>query len=102
MRSMGRGMYSPGWWLFRSQYLQLKNQTHDVGGLLHERRQKLMDRARLSPRERAVLEMLLQGATHAEIARELGISVRTSKFHQGNVLAKLGADSRADLLRIFV
>ena len=30
----------------------------------------------------------------------LSVSSRTVKFHQGNILQKLGADSRADLLRL--
>jgi len=36
----------------------------------------------------------------ADIAQQLGIAPRTVKFHQANVLQKLGADSRVDLLRV--
>jgi DNA-binding CsgD family transcriptional regulator len=32
----------------------------------------------------------------------LGISERTSKFHQANLLLKLGAESRLDLMRLFL
>jgi len=56
--------------------------------------------ATLSPRERQVLEQLLHGASSDDIASKLGISPRTVKFHQTNLLNKLGADSRVDLLRI--
>jgi DNA-binding CsgD family transcriptional regulator len=59
-------------------------------------------RARLSPREAEVLERLLLGATLSEIAGQLGITARTVKFHQARVLDKMGADSRAGLLRIMV
>jgi DNA-binding CsgD family transcriptional regulator len=55
----------------------------------------------LSPREREVFEMLLYGFTADEIAAKLGVSTRTVKFHQTNVLQKLGADSRLDLFRLF-
>lgn len=56
--------------------------------------------ATLSQREREVLEQLLLGAATDEIAMVLGISPRTVKFHQTNLLNKLGADSRVDLLRV--
>ena len=54
----------------------------------------------LTAREREVLELLLLGRSHGDIAQVLGISERTSKFHQGNLLAKLGAESRLDLMRL--
>lgn len=55
----------------------------------------------LSPREREVFELLLYGFTADEIAERLGVSTRTVKFHQKNVLQKLDADSRLDLFRVF-
>jgi PAS domain S-box-containing protein len=60
----------------------------------------IADRARLSERERAVLCHLVLGASIDEIATSLKLSRRTVKFHQANLLQKLGADSRADLIRI--
>jgi RNA polymerase sigma factor (sigma-70 family) len=36
--------------------------------------ERLLERARLTPNERAVIEAFAQGDTHAEIARELGVS----------------------------
>lgn len=56
----------------------------------------------LTEREREILDLLLLGRNHLEIGAALGISPRTSKFHQGNVLEKLGADSRLDLMRLFL
>ncbi|MBX3155018.1 MAG: response regulator [Deltaproteobacteria bacterium] len=67
-----------------------------------DRRAELVDQARLTGREREVLELLLLGRTHEDIAAMLGISERTSKFHQANLLAKLGAESRLDLMRLFL
>ncbi len=61
---------------------------------------RLSQRADLSERERAVLEFLLAGASLQQIAASLRLSLRTVKFHQTNVLTKLGADSRTDLLRL--
>jgi DNA-binding CsgD family transcriptional regulator len=54
----------------------------------------------LSDRERQVLTLLLRGRGVEDIATILEIAPRTVKFHQANVLQKLGADSRLDLLRV--
>ena len=54
----------------------------------------------LSERERQVLTLLLRGHGVEDVASMLEIAPRTVKFHQSNVLQKLGADSRIDLLRV--
>jgi DNA-binding CsgD family transcriptional regulator len=56
----------------------------------------------LSERERQVLTLLLRGRGVEDIATMLEIAPRTVKFHQANVLQKLGADSRLDLLRVVI
>ncbi len=48
----------------------------------------------LTTREREVIELLVQGATNAGIARELYISERTAKFHVQNIIEKLGVADR--------
>jgi DNA-binding CsgD family transcriptional regulator len=58
--------------------------------------------AGLSLREREVLDELLGGGSLDEIARALRISARTVRFHQANVLGKLGLISRLELFRLFV
>jgi DNA-binding CsgD family transcriptional regulator len=52
--------------------------------------------AKLTPRELEVLALLAEGASNKEIARRLGISVHTAKFHVGSVLDKLDATGRTD------
>lgn len=52
----------------------------------------------LTPREREILDDLLQNLSNKEIARKRRISDRTAKFHVSNVLAKYGVKRRADLL----
>lgn len=58
--------------------------------------------SRLTPREREVLELLATGASNKMIARRLGISVATAKFHVGALLGKLGARGRSDAVAIGV
>jgi len=62
--------------------------------------QQLSDRAELSAREREILTYLLLGRNIEDIGMLVGIAARTVKYHQANVLQKLGADSRADLMRL--
>ncbi len=50
----------------------------------------------LTARELQVLRMLADGLANKEIAAQLGISDHTAKFHVAQILAKLGAGSRAE------
>jgi two-component system, NarL family, response regulator YdfI len=50
----------------------------------------------LTTRESEVLALLSQGAANRDIARRLGISEHTVKFHVSSVLAKLGAATRTE------
>jgi DNA-binding NarL/FixJ family response regulator len=50
----------------------------------------------LTPRELEVLAALADGASNKLIARRLGISFHTAKFHVAAVLEKLDADSRTE------
>jgi DNA-binding NarL/FixJ family response regulator len=51
----------------------------------------------LSEREVAVLEHLAQGASNADIAAALGISISTVEHYVGRVMGKTGQPSRAGL-----
>jgi DNA-binding CsgD family transcriptional regulator len=50
----------------------------------------------LTPRELDVLVLLAEGSSNKMIARRLGISVHTAKFHVGSLLDKLDAVGRTD------
>ena len=56
----------------------------------------------LSPREREVLALLAEGASNKEIARALGLSVHTVKFHIATLNEKLGARSRVEAVAIAI
>jgi DNA-binding CsgD family transcriptional regulator len=54
------------------------------------------DELGLTPREQEVLALLAEGASNKLIARRLGISVHTAKFHVGSLLNKFDAVGRTD------
>ena len=53
----------------------------------------------LTPREHEVLVLAADGLRNREIARRLGISEHTVKFHLAAVFGKLGASSRTEAVR---
>jgi RNA polymerase sigma factor (sigma-70 family) len=55
--------------------------------------------AELSPRQRNVMEFLIDGLTSKEIAQQLGISPRTVETYRAFVMAKMGASSLAELVK---
>lgn len=54
----------------------------------------------ITRREKEVLELIAEGMTNNEIARQLFISSTTVDTHRKNLLSKLGAKNTASLVRI--
>jgi DNA-binding CsgD family transcriptional regulator len=54
---------------------------------------------RLTPREREVLGLVARGATNAEIAERLSISLNTVTRHLTHIYAKTGTKRRAEAVR---
>jgi RNA polymerase sigma factor (sigma-70 family) len=54
----------------------------------------------LTPREREVLGMVAAGMHNRDIGPALGISVRTVEAHKARLMAKLGLDNVAGLVRL--
>ena len=57
-------------------------------------------RSRLSPREREILQLIADGLTDREIADRLRVAPATSRTHARNLIAKLGAHTRAQAVAI--
>jgi DNA-binding CsgD family transcriptional regulator len=58
--------------------------------------------ATLSERERQVFERLVLGASNAEIADELVITVETVKTHVKRILRKIGAINRSEAIALYM
>jgi FixJ family two-component response regulator len=54
----------------------------------------------LTPREREVLELMVQGRQNKVMAGDLGLSQRTVEIHRAHVMEKMGATSVAQLVRM--
>lgn len=54
----------------------------------------------LTPREREVMALIVDGNHNREIAEKLSISVRTVEVHKARIMAKLGVTNVADLVRM--
>jgi FixJ family two-component response regulator len=70
-------------------------------------RQKAVERAilvaryeSLTPREREVLPLLIQGLLNKQAAFELGITEYTVQIHRGHIMRKMQADSFAKLIKL--
>jgi DNA-binding NarL/FixJ family response regulator len=56
----------------------------------------------VTDREREVLLLVAHGRSNKEVARELGISVRTVEAHRLSIRRKLGVESPSELLKLAV
>jgi FixJ family two-component response regulator len=70
-------------------------------------RKKLRDRgqineriASLTPREREVMDMVVDGKANKVIAIDLGLSQRTVEIHRARVMSKMAADSVSQLVQL--
>jgi two-component system response regulator FixJ len=77
----------------------VKSSVRATQGLADEAAKRI---GRLSPREREVLNALVQGEAHKVVAHRLGISVRTVELHRARMLRRLGTRHLADAIKLAV
>ena len=83
-----------------SREADLDDERRALEELLEERVEKLAAAAKLSPRERQVLNFILLGRHADDIAKVIEIAPRTARLHLSHLLTKLGAESRLDVFRV--
>jgi two-component system response regulator FixJ len=79
--------------------LAASQRTHDEVATIADIARKL---ATLTPREREVLEKLVEGLPNKTIAYDLGSSPRTVEVHRARVMEKMGARSLPELVRMTI
>lgn len=57
---------------------------------------------RLTPREREVLQLIVEGNSNSEIARKLKVSQKTVEKHRGNLMSKLEVHDTASIVRFAI
>lgn len=70
------------------------------GGQQTPRARDLPDAFDLTPREREVLALMVEGLSNPEIAVRLVVSRSTAKAHVSNILSKLGVSNRAEAIAL--
>ena len=75
--------------------LRTNRDRYETKQALERYRQRVEE---LTPREREVLELLIQGMSSKQIAAALDIGIRTVDTHKARVLDKIGVESVVELL----
>jgi two-component system response regulator FixJ len=75
-------------------------QLNEQSAALRERDEARAALARLSPREREVLDGLISGLPNKLIAQQLDLSVRTVEMHRARMMERLDVKSIGDALRL--
>jgi predicted ATPase/DNA-binding CsgD family transcriptional regulator len=101
-RRLGAASYPAAWAAGRAHELDavvdraVEGIDAVIGGDGHPSGHGSMGEPLLTPRELAVLQLLVEGHTNREIATMLYISPSTAGVHVSNILRKLGAKRRVD------
>jgi DNA-binding NarL/FixJ family response regulator len=75
----------------------IAKETVDV--LLHQTKESIEERDRLSGREREVLQLLTEGKTMKEAAYVMNLSTHTVAFHKLRIMKKLNANNNTELVQ---
>lgn len=80
---------------FIGTQLKVDGEVQDVGTA----KAKLAD---LTPQQLKVLEQMARGMRHADIAKNLGLSIKTIKMHRGALVHRLGVQTSTEAIRIAI
>ena len=81
-------------------YLSAAISKHVIAAYLERKGESGMSLfERLTPRQREVLQLVAEGETTKEIAKKLGVSVKTAEMHRSQLMAALDIHDIAGLVR---
>jgi DNA-binding NarL/FixJ family response regulator len=85
-----------------------RHEAYISGKLSADLLDTLLDRRRrgrrdvLTPREKAVVQLIAEGNTNKTVCTKLGVSLKTIETHRSSAMRKLGLHTTADLVRYAV
>ncbi len=80
-------------------YLCSKVSRYVVQGFLGKAAPNKKDPKDLTPKEKEVLQLIAEGYSSKEIAKEFGLSLNTIHVHRNNIMRKLDIHKQAELVR---
>lgn len=83
--------------------MEFQGERHDLANIpfyFDVRTPKVGDRTGFTRREKEVIELILEDRSNKEIAKQLSISERTTKFHVSEILLKLKVRKRAEIIKM--
>ena len=83
-------------------YLSPRIANHVVSGQVLAKADVTTDLRRLTSRQRQILQLIAEGHSTKEIARKLGLSVKTIETHRANLMKRLGIHDVAGLVRFAI
>lgn len=85
-------------------YLSLKLSDRLIDNYVNQAKatQKKEPLARLSPREREVLQLVVEGKSNSEIADTLSLSIKTVETYRSRILHKLNIDDLPSLVKFAI
>jgi DNA-binding NarL/FixJ family response regulator len=83
-------------------YLSPAVSKHVIAGYLKRTGGAHPEASRLTPRQREILRLVVEGQTTKGIARRLGISVKTVETHRAQLMERLGIHDVAGLVRFAI
>ena len=85
---------------YRGQVLLSAEAAESLAAVFGDHQEEDAMREEITPREAEVLRMLAEGLPNKDVARRLGISEHTVKFHISSILDKLGATTRTEAVTL--
>jgi DNA-binding NarL/FixJ family response regulator len=83
----------------RKPFLTSKVSQAVLEGYLRPPEPERKAKARLTPREREIVQLLAEGKSNKEVADRLNISVKTAETHRANIMRKLQLNAFSELVR---